>query len=130
MRCACPRGGTTSRRNVVNDLQAYTADGAVLWTRAHTDYSLTSLCGVGDGFVSTLDRTWEDGPVSLRTADGDLVCQVFCKEAADCWAHTALRVDVDTARIGIVQVYEVKGLATVRSATATLALPAAGPKPE
>ncbi len=63
----------------------------------------------------------------IRTSDGDLVSQVYCQEAGDCWSHSALRSDADTAYIGMVQAYKVKGLASVKTATVTASLSAGGP---
>ena len=62
----------------------------------------------------------------IRTKDGDLVSQVTCRDGGDCWSSGALRADADTGYIGLVQVYKVTGLSTVKSAAATVNLPRAG----
>ncbi|NNM87974.1 MAG: hypothetical protein HKL95_05600 [Phycisphaerae bacterium] len=111
----------------INSLQCYSAAGKLLWTREKSDYSIISLEPVGRGLISTMERSWfEDGPVSIRTTEGDLVCQVFCRQQGDCWSPGTLRVNADTAMIGLVQAYKVTGLTSVRTATAEVRLGAAG----
>lgn len=119
---------SSSRRHDVgaaieSALDAYDSSGHPLWSRGHTDYSLTSIEPVGAGLISTLERSFFNGLVSIRTAEGDLVCQVFCKEPGDCWSQGTLRTDADTAYIGYVQVYKVTGLTSIQSDTATLGIP-------
>ena len=109
---------------VINSLECYDEAGRLLWARQHNDYSIMSLQSLGGGLISILDRGWMSiGPVAIRTKDGDLASQVFCREASDCWSHTALRLDADTAMVGIVQTYKVSGLSSVKSAAATVDLP-------
>ena len=111
---------------VVNTIECYDETGKLLWTRDQNDYSLVCLQSLGDGMLSIMDRGgWNtEGPVLIRTSDGDLVSQVFCREPGDCWSNGALRSDADTAYIGMVQAYKVTGLASVKTATVTAKLPA------
>ena len=111
----------------INSLQCYSAAGKLLWTREKSDYSIISLEPVGRGLIATMERSWfEDGPVSIRTTAGDLVCQVFCRQQGDCWSPGTLRVNADTAMIGLVQAYKVTGLTSVRTVTAEVRLGAGG----
>jgi len=113
---------------VLNKVECYDDAGKLLWTRSENDFSIVNLQSVGDGLISVMDRAWStDGPIYLRNSDGELISQAFCREAADCWANSALRVDPDTAYLGLVQAYKVTGLATAKSATATVAVSAASP---
>jgi hypothetical protein len=113
---------------VVNRIECHDDTGKLLWTRDRDAFTLLSLQSLGPGMISIMDRGgWNsEGPINIRTSDGDLVSQVYCREAGDCWSHAALRSDADTAYIGLVQAYKVTGLTTVRSATATATLRAGG----
>jgi hypothetical protein len=114
---------------VITYVSCYGETGNLLWTRDLNDFSLMCLQSLGDGTISIMDRGgWStEGPVMIRTSDGDLVSQVYCQEAGDCWSNGALRSDADTAYIGMVQAYKVTGLGTVKTATVTATLPAGGP---
>ena len=108
-------------------LECYDEAGKLLWTREHANSSLQSLQSLGDGMFSIMDRSWSiNGPVMIRDKDGDLINQVFCRDNGDCWSNGALRGDADTGYIGLIQVYKVTGLSTVKSAAATVNLPRAG----
>ena len=115
--------------DIRNRIECYDESGKLLWTRDHDDYSLVCLQPLGAGLISVMDRGgWTtEGPIMIRTTDGDLVCQVYCRRPGDCWSNGALRVDADTAYIGLVQSYKVTGLSTEHSATTTAQLSAAGP---
>ncbi len=111
----------------INWLQCYNAAGKLLWTREKCDYSVISLEPVGHGLISTMERSWsQDGPVSIRTTGGDLVCQVFCRQQGDCWSQGTLRLNADSAMIGLVQAFKVTGLTTVRTAVIHVHLDLAG----
>ena len=114
---------------VINKIECYDDTGKLLWTRDQSDFSLLCLQSLGDGMISIMDRGgWTtEGPIMIRTSDGDLVSQVYCRQPGDCWSNGALRSDADTAYIGLVQAYKVTGLSTARSTTATVSLPAGGP---
>jgi hypothetical protein len=114
---------------MINAVECYDETGKLLWTRDRDRYTLITLSSLGDGLFTIMDRGgfFTLGPVAIRTSDGDLVCEVHCQEAGDCWSNGALRVDADTAYIGMVQAYKVTGLTTVKSATVTATLPAGGP---
>jgi hypothetical protein len=114
---------------VINKISCYDETGKRLWVRDQNDFSLICLQSLGDGMISVMDRGgWStEGPVVLRTSDGDQVAEVYSQEAGDCWSNGALRSDPDTAYIGMVQAYKVTGLSSVRTATVTATLPAAGP---
>ncbi len=114
---------------VITKVLCYDETGKLLWTRDQNDFSLTCLQSLGDGMISIMDRGgWStEGPVIIRTSDGDLVTEVHCQEPGDCWSHGALRSDADTAYIGMVQAYKVTGLTTAKTATVTASLPAGGP---
>jgi hypothetical protein len=114
---------------VITYVSCYDETGKLLWTRDQNDFSLTCLQSLGDGMISVMDRGgWStEGPVFIRTSDGDLVSQVFCQEPGDCWSNGALRSDADTAYIGIVQAYKVTGLSSVKTAVVNAPLPAGGP---
>jgi hypothetical protein len=116
---------------MISDVECYDEAGKLLWTREHDRYTLVSLQSLGDGLISIMDRGgfFIEGPVAIRNSNGDLVSQVFCRQSGDCWSHGALRADADTAYIGLVQAYKVTGLSTVKSATATVDLTAAGSSP-
>jgi hypothetical protein len=115
--------------NVISNVSCFDESGKLLWTRDQNDYSLMCLQSLGDNMISIMDRGgWStEGPVFIRTGDGDLVSQIFCQEAGDCWSNGALRSDRDTAYIGMVQAYKVTGLSTVKTAVVNATLPAAGP---
>jgi len=70
--------------------------------------------------ISTLERSFFNGLVSIRTTSGDLVCQVLCKEPGDVWSQGTLRVDDDTAYLGLAQAYKISGLSTVQTALAVV----------
>ncbi len=114
---------------VITYVSCFDETGNLLWIRDVNDFSLVCLQSLGDGLISIMDRGgWStEGPVMIRTSDGDLVSQVYCQEAGDCWSHSALRSDANTAYIGMVQAYKVTGLATVKTATVTASLSAGGP---
>ena len=110
----------------INSLECYDESGKLLWTRDNNDNALQSLQSLGDGMFTVMDRGWADiGPIMIRNKDGDLVSHVTCRDNADCWSNGALRADADTAYIGLVQVYKVTGLSSVKSASATVTLPRA-----
>ena len=110
-----------------SSLECYDESGKLLWTREHNNKSLQNLQSLGDGMITVMDRGWSDiGPVMIRTKDGDLVNQAISRDGGDCWASGALRADADTGYIGIVQAFKITGLATVKSAAATVNLPRAG----
>ncbi len=110
-------------------VSCYDEAGKLLWTRDRNDFSLTCLQPLGDKLIAIMDRGgWNtEGPVIIRTMNGDLVSQVHCQEAGDCWSNGVLRSDSDTAYVGIVQAYKVTGLASAKTAAVNVALPAAGP---
>ena len=108
-------------------IECYDESGKLLWTREHNGQDLVVLQSLGDSMFSVMDRGFSAlSPVEIRTRDGDLVNEVTCRDAADCWSNGALRADPDTAYIGLVQAYKVTGLSTVKSAAATVNLPKAG----
>ena len=110
-----------------NLLECYDESGKLLWTREHNNVDLQSLQSLGDGMITVMDRGWGPiGPVMIRTKDGDLISQVTCRDYSDCWSNGALRADADTGYIGLVQVYKFTGLATVKSAAATVNLSKSG----
>jgi hypothetical protein len=113
---------------VINKIECVDETGKLLWTREQNANTLLALQPLGNGMISIMDRGgWNsEGPITVRTSDGDLVSQVYCREAGDCWSHGALRSDDDTAYIGLVQAYKVTGLSTVKTATIQTTLPAGG----
>ena len=111
----------------VSSLECYDETGKLLWTREHNNVDLLSLQSLGDGMISVMNRgDYIIGPVIVRTKDGDYVNQANVRENADGWGHGALRSDDDTAYLGLIQVYKMTGLSTVKSAAATVTLPKAG----
>ena len=111
----------------ISSVQCYNETGKLLWTREHENNDLLSIQPLGDGLISIMDRAWSmDGPVFIRTKDGDFVTEVDCRDNMDNWGHTALRADADTGYIGLVQAFKITGLSTIKSASATINLPGAG----
>ncbi len=111
----------------ISSVQCYDDTGKLLWTREHENNDLLTIQPLGDGLISIMDRAWSmDGPVFVRTKDGDFVTEVDCRDNMDNWGHTVLCVDAETGYIGVVQAFRLTGLSTIKSAAATIDLPAAG----
>ena len=113
---------------VVSYVNCYDVTGKKLWSRDQSDYSIVCLQPLGNRQFTVMDRGgWTtEGPVIFRNDDGDLITEAFVIRPGDCWSNGALRVDDDTAYIGIVQAYKATGLSTAQTGIATATLPQAG----
>ena len=109
-------------------LSAYSTDGTRRWTRLCELSFMIHLQPLGEGLISVMHldaQTGVYGPIEVLTADGDTVFRLLLDTPGDCWGHSAVRADADTAYIGWVNVNKLTGLLTIKTASTSIDLAAA-----